>query len=265
MRERHFIMDYSLSASRRALVEKITKPVRVVLFTSDFGCPGCPAARALVQAIKSHSSSIYLEMYDVVMDRDKQEQYGIKRTPATVVQGADGQGVTFYGLLDDILLDLFLDTVRMASDVRKNFPDNVRRVIEHLSQDVRVQVFADNACTQCGQVVRSAIELGLESALIYTDLIVASDFPDLIRKHRISALPRTIFGENEHLDGHVSEGEFLEHIFTAQGLMPAPDRKCLVCGKGSADIICSTCKLKIQSEAVEHKRKGERVGHSEKP
>jgi hypothetical protein len=61
------------------------------------------------------------------------------------------------------------------------------------------------------------------------------------------------------MDGHVTEAQFLEMIFEAEGLQTGPDRRCLTCGQPSPDIICGSCKRKIQAEAVDHKRKVERV------
>ena len=258
-------MDYRSRINKLATLAGMRNPVRLVLFSSDTGCPACPAAKELVQAVKACSSRIGLETYDMVMDRDKREQYGIKRVPAMVVEGADGRAVTFYGLVDDILLELFLDAIKAASVNGAWFPENVSRVLKRLSREVHIQVLAENSCSQCGLVARTAIGLGFESNLIYTDVVVADDFPDLMKKHAVAGLPRTIFGENQYLDGHVTESEFIENIFTAEGLTPAPDRRCLVCGTASPDIVCSSCKLRIQSEALEHKRKGERMKQSETP
>jgi hypothetical protein len=89
-------------------------------------------------------------------------------------------------------------------------------------------------------------------------MIVASSFPELIKRYGIKTLPKTIFGENLHMDGHVMESEFLEMIFQAEGLKTGPEKKCLVCGTSSPDIICQNCKTRIQAEALEHKIKSEK-------
>ncbi len=68
----------------------------------------------------------------------------------------------------------------------------------------------------------------------------------------------TIFGENLQMEGHVTESEFLEMIFEAEGIKPGTDRRCLVCGNPSPDIICSNCKTRIQAEAIDHKTRTEK-------
>jgi hypothetical protein len=110
-------------------------------------------------------------------------------------------------------------------------------------------------------VAETAIGMALESANVYADIIIASDFPELIKKHRITTLPKTIFGENLYMEGHVTESEFLEMIFQAEGIKPGPERRCLICGKISSDIICLNCKTKIQAEAIDHKTRMEKGLH----
>ncbi len=237
----------------------IKHPVRLILFTRDVGCETCPEMLALARAIKKRSPKVALEVYDQVMDRDKSEQYGVKYVPALIVQGENNRLVRFYGLMEDAVLELLLDTLMAVSGGKAWFPDKIRRTLAHLEKDVAIKVFVESDCSECRPVAETAIGLALESDLVSSDIIIASDFPDLIKKYAIKTLPKTIFGANLHMDGHVSESEFLEMIFQAEGVQGGPDRRCLICGKLSPDTICGSCKNKIQAEAVEHKRSGEKT------
>jgi glutaredoxin len=237
----------------------LKKPVRLVLFTTDTACSLCPDARDLVHAMKAQMSKIALETYDMVMDRDKTELYGVRQVPALVVQGGDGQTVTFYGLVEDIFLDIVIETIHALADTKVWFPDEIRRTLKHLVHDVKIRVFVESDCALCRPVAETAIGLAMESRLIDTNIIVASDFPELIKKHKVTTLPTTIFGDNLLLEGHVTEGEFLEMIFQAEGIRPAPDRQCLVCGNASPEVICEQCKTRIRAEAMDHKLKTERT------
>jgi len=238
--------------------KRLNKPVRLVLFTSDRGCEACPDMLGLAQAIKDHFNKIALETYDLTMDRDKSQQYGIELVPAIVLQGGNGEMVTFYGLIEDVFLNIFLDTIHSLSTTKVWFPDDVRRVLKHLDHDVKIRVFVESDCPLCRPVAETAIGLALESRFVSADVIVADDYPELIKKHRIKKLPMTIFGENLQMEGHVSETEFLEMIFEAEGIKPGTDRRCLVCSKESPDIICSNCKARIQAEAIDHKTRIEK-------
>jgi hypothetical protein len=256
-----------VSEKDRLTIEKqlqiMSKPVRLVLFTSDTGCEACPDMLQLVNTIKSKSDKIALETYDLVMDRDKSELYDVKLVPALVVQGGDGKAAKFYGMIEDVLLEILMSTINAVSRGKIWFPHDVERVLTHLTNDVSVRVFLDSDCAECRPVAITALALGLESKLVSTSIFVASDFPELIKRYHITELPKTIFGENLHLDGHVTESVFLEMIFQAEGLKTGPDKKCLVCGTSSPDTICANCKAKIQAEAVNHKLKGEKLRQHE--
>lgn len=43
----------------------------------------------------------------------------------------------------------------------------------------------------------------------------------------------------------------------------AKKKTCMVCGKPSADLICDSCKIKVQAEAIEKKREVEKEGRSD--
>jgi len=236
----------------------LKNPARLILFLSDVGCGACPEAKLAALAIKKNAPLVALEIYDQVMDRDKTELYGIKHVPAMVVQDSKGHTVTFYGLLEDVFFSILIDALHAASEGRTWFPVDIRSTLRHLARTVRIQVFVETDCPLCRPVAQTAIGLALESTLVSTEIIIASDYPELIRKHSIKILPKTIFGENLHMDGHVTEGEFIEMIFQAEGLQPGQNRRCLVCSNPSEDIICVNCKSRIQAESLNHKIREEK-------
>lgn len=236
----------------------LKKPVRLILFVNDVACETCPEAKRAAQAIKKNAPLVALKIYDQVMDRDKTQLYDIKRVPAMVVQDNDGHTVTFYGLVEDVFFSILVEALQAASEGRAWFPADIRSTLRHLARTVRIQVFVETDCPLCRPVAQTAIGLALESTLVGTDIIIASDYPELIRKYSIKTLPKTVFGENLHMDGHVTESEFLKMIFQAEGLQPGKDRRCLVCSNPSDDIICMSCKSRIQAESLNHKIREER-------
>lgn len=253
------MIDVNLLDQMQEPLQHMKNPVRVILFTRDAGCETCPEALNLVKAIKARSPKIGLELYDHVMDRDKAEQYGVKRVPAVVVQAGNGRLVRFYGLLESVFLRMLIDTIVSVSEERIWFPEKIRRTLGHLEKEVGVQVFVEFDCAECRPVAETAIGLSFENDLVSADVIIASDFPELIKKYSIKTLPKTVFGLNLHMDGHVTEGEFLEMIFQAEGVQDGADRRCLICGNSSPDVICTSCKNRIQAEAIDHKRRGEKI------
>ena len=250
------LSDISLASIRK--MNGLKKPVRLIVFTTDIGCESCPDMEELGRAIKKQCDKIALETYDVVMDRDKAQLYGIKLAPTIIVQGGDGQWAAFAGYLEDSILEVLLSTIKALSEGTVWFPENILRALKHLSHDVKIRVFLESDCTQCRPVAETAIGLALTSSFISAEIVVASDYPDLVRKFSITKLPMTIFGENIQMNGHVTEGQFIEMIFQTEGIKPGQDRRCLICGNSSPDVICASCKTRVEAEAREHKLKSEK-------
>jgi len=237
----------------------LKQPVRLALFTSDGGCDLCPDALLTARAMKAASPRIVLETYDITMDRDKSEEYGVKLVPTFVVQSQDGRTVKFSGSLDGVSLLLLLDAVTGIAEGKAWFPDTIGSTLKRLSQTVPVQVLLENDCALCKPVAETAIGLALTSKRVSAEIIVADDFPELLSKLKVKILPFTVFGRRLSLEGHVSESSFLEMLFKAEGQKAAGlDVRCMVCGQPSPELICGSCKMKIQAEAIDHKRKDEK-------
>jgi len=237
----------------------LKKPVRLIVFTTDMGCESCPDMLALSNAIKKHFDKIALETYDMVMDRDKVQQYGVKLTPTIIVQGGDGKWAAFVGYLEDSSLEVLLSAIKALSDGNAWFPENIIRALNHLTHDVKIRVFVESDCTQCRPVAETAVGLALTSSFVSAEIVMASEYPDLVKKFSIKTLPTTIFGENIQMVGHVTEGQFLETIFQTEGIKAGPDKRCLICGNLSPDVICASCKTKVEAEAKDHKVKSEKM------
>lgn len=229
---------------------QLKQPVRLVVFVKD---ASCTAVVELARAIKAQLGKITLEIYDIVMDRDKTEQYAIKRVPALVVQSGDNRMVTLYGQPENLSLELLLNAIRNVSEKKIWFPEEVRKLLQQLTHDVAIRVFIDANSQESKFVAETAIGLAFGSECIAVDIILAADFPDLVAKYRVSTLPKTLFGENQQLEGSILESDFLSMLFQAEGIRSGPDMKCLVCGKPSRNSICSNCTAKIEAEALQHK------------
>lgn len=241
----------------RESLGQLKQPVRLVLFTSDRNCDSCPDALATAQAIKAAAPKIALETYDITMDRDKSEEYGVKRVPSFVVQSTVRRSVTFSGAVEGISLIMLLDALTGVAGNRIWFPDRIASTLTLLRHEVHVQVFLESDCSLCKPVAETAMGLALTNRMVNAELIAADDFPDLLAKYRIKVLPFILFGGKLSHQGHASESEFLEMLFQAQAQAGSAEKRCVTCGQPSPDMICNSCKTKIQAEAVNHKHKEE--------
>ncbi len=55
----------------------------------------------------------------------------------------------------------------------------------------------------------------MESEHVTADCIEATEFPDLVTRYRVHAVPRTIINQKHALEGSLPESHFLDTILSA--------------------------------------------------
>jgi predicted DsbA family dithiol-disulfide isomerase len=55
----------------------------------------------------------------------------------------------------------------------------------------------------------------MESEHVTADCIEATEFPDLVTRYRVQAVPRTVINQEHALEGSLPEGHFLDTILGA--------------------------------------------------
>ncbi len=78
--------------------EKLKNNVKLIFFKSEDACLYCKEVKDILLEVSGLSDKITLEEYDFDKDKEKVKQYGIKRTPATAIEGDKDYGVRYYGI-----------------------------------------------------------------------------------------------------------------------------------------------------------------------
>ncbi len=78
--------------------EKLKNNVKLIFFKAEDACLYCNEVKDILTEVAGLSDKISFEEYDFDKDADKVKLYGIKRTPATVIEGDKDYGVRFYGM-----------------------------------------------------------------------------------------------------------------------------------------------------------------------
>src|SRR5262245_46291350 len=71
---------------------ELTHPVVLLFFTQTIGCETCAETRRILDELPALSDQILIEEVNVVLDKEKAQQYGIDRAPAIVMLYDDGSG-----------------------------------------------------------------------------------------------------------------------------------------------------------------------------
>jgi len=57
--------------------------------------------------------------------------------------------------------------------------------------------------------------MAMESDMITSESIEATEFPDLARQYRVMAVPRTVINDGEVIEGALPESMFIDRILSA--------------------------------------------------
>ena len=85
-----------------------------------------------------------------------------------------------------------------------------------LSQPVHVQVFSTPTCVYCPRAVALAHRLAVASPLISATAYSVIEFPDLIRRHRVTGVPKIVVDTGVELLGAQPEAVLVDAVLTAR-------------------------------------------------
>jgi alkyl hydroperoxide reductase subunit AhpF len=128
-------------ADLEAALASITAPVSLVFFTQTFGCETCLPARQVVDRVASLSDQITVEEFNLVLDTDQVEAYGIQRAPAIALVGDADTGIRFYGVPDGHELISLVESILMVASRDSGLSDASRALIAAVEQPIDIQVF----------------------------------------------------------------------------------------------------------------------------
>jgi alkyl hydroperoxide reductase subunit AhpF len=78
----------------RQLFGEMSQTVRLLFFTQTIGCDTCLETRQILDELPPLSDKISIEEVNLVLERDKAQEYGIDRAPAiAILRGLNGDGV----------------------------------------------------------------------------------------------------------------------------------------------------------------------------
>jgi len=125
-----------------ATLAGLDAPVRLVFFTQTFGCDSCLSARQMVDRVASVSDQITVEEFNLVLDTDQVEAYGIQRVPAIAVVGESDVGIRFYGAPEGHELVSLVEAIALVASGDSGLSDESRALVAAVDQPIDIQVFA---------------------------------------------------------------------------------------------------------------------------
>jgi alkyl hydroperoxide reductase subunit AhpF len=124
-----------------AALANIAAPVKLVFFTQTFGCETCLPARQVVDRVAALSDQISVEEFNLVLDTDQVEAYGVQRAPAVAVVGDADTGIRFYGAPDGHELVSLVESIQLVASGDSGLSDESQTLIAAVDQPIDIQVF----------------------------------------------------------------------------------------------------------------------------
>ncbi len=187
-------------------------PVRLIFFEQSIGCETCAASRRALEQIVESTGDVTLEVLNLVLDKQKAIEYGVDRVPAVIIAASACDRIRYYGPPLGNELPTLVDAVRMSATGETGLTEQSRAQLKTLRKPVRLQVFFTPACVYCPRMISLANELAVESPLVSTVAIDATEFPDLVRRYNVNGVPKTIINDSVEIMGAASEEELVTAV-----------------------------------------------------
>lgn len=202
--------ERSAAASRLA---DLASPVHLALYTRAEGCDTCADTRALLEEIAALSPRLSVEAHAL----DASAPAGLDHAPAVVVLGErDGaavdHGIRLIGAPIGHELTALLDAIVTVASGDPALSAESRARLAALDRPVHVQVFSTPTCVYCPRAVALAHRIALASPLVTATAWSVIEFPDLIRRYRVTGVPKIVVDTGVELLGAQPEAAFVDAI-----------------------------------------------------
>lgn len=214
------LLNASLQKQVREVLDGMVTPVTLAVFTTDadeHACEICADTRQLVEELAWLSDGkITAEVYDIHRDVDRAATYRVDRAPAIVVLGGDGghvdYGIRFFGIPSGYEFATLVQDVRMVSAGQVQLSAATEDALKRITTPIHVKVFVTPTCPYCPRAVLLAHRLAFKSELVTSDMIDASEFPELADRYNVRAVPKTVVNDVVQIEGAVPEDAFVEEL-----------------------------------------------------
>lgn len=173
----------------------LTRPVRLAVYTRAEGCDTCADTVAIVGDVVALSPHLSTESH--ALAADDATPPGVAHVPAIVVLGEVGgafvdQGVRLVGAPVGHELTALADAILAVGGAAAPLSEHSLSRLAALEAPVHIEVFSTPTCVYCPRAVALAHRLALASPLVSATAYSVIEFPDLIRRYRVTGVPKIV-------------------------------------------------------------------------
>jgi alkyl hydroperoxide reductase subunit AhpF len=122
---------------------KLAAPVRLAVFSQALADPESEQVRRLVEEMAALEPRLTAESYNYVLDKEKVEALGIRRSPAIAILGAEKDyGIRMYGLPTGYEFGTLIDAILDVGSGDSGLSEPTRAALKEIARPVHLQVFS---------------------------------------------------------------------------------------------------------------------------
>jgi alkyl hydroperoxide reductase subunit AhpF len=125
----------------RERLSEMANPVRLIHFTQELNLEYGREAKQLVEELGGMSDKLSVEICNFLLDKDRVEEYGIDKVPATVIRDGKDHGIRFYGIPAGYEFSTILDAILAVSRGDSGLKPESREKLAAISEPLHLEVF----------------------------------------------------------------------------------------------------------------------------
>jgi alkyl hydroperoxide reductase subunit AhpF len=137
------LITEDVAAQLKEEFARLASPVRLAVFSQALADPESEQVKRLVEEMAGIDPRLTAESYNFVLDKEKVEALGIKRSPAIAIMGAEKDyGIRMYGLPTGYEFGTLVDAILDVSSGDSGLSAETRSALAEIARPVHIQVFS---------------------------------------------------------------------------------------------------------------------------
>jgi glutaredoxin-like protein len=191
--------------------------VRLAVYTRAAGCDTCADTLAIADEVATLSPHLSVEARD--LDTPGVAS-GVEQAPViAVLRDVDGAfadvGVRLVGAPLEHELTALADAILTVGRGEPELGAESLRRLATLTHPVHIQVFSTPTCVYCPRAVALAHRLAVASPLVTATAYSVIEFPDLIRRYKVTGVPKIVVDTGVELLGAQPEAAMVDAVLHA--------------------------------------------------
>jgi len=179
-------------------------------------CEFCNETQQIVEELADLTDKIRVERREFSASDPSVKDLGVDKLPAIVLEGPPDGAVKYFGIPGGFEFSSLVEDIVDVSRGQTDLSDEAKETVRGIDQDTHIQVFVTPTCPYCPSAVRIAHQMAIENPdHIRADAIEASEFPHLVSKYELAAVPTVVVNEKVQFEGALPDKEFADQVIQA--------------------------------------------------